>query len=231
MPPIFVFTMNFATIKNYLIILLALIIVVLSTCNSCKQRTIEKLKADCGKETVVYKEKVDTQILVLPQQLPISEKVRLVKEFVPRIDSFIQYEIVVDTTDLAKLKEAYFELLQDYNTRREYTDTAQFKNGTSITNSLVRQNKLIDQKTTLDSIRQEIIHEIKYRDVYKNRAQLMVGVETMWGNRFDSTSKIGGTIMLKTKSGYGFEYGRFFDFNGSQSNKVGVKKVITLRKK
>lgn len=199
---------------------------------SCKINNLEDKLAKCEAKDKPTS-KTDTFVVFVPQQVPISETItqtNQTKPSKPRIDSFIQFERVVDTTDLAKLKEAYYELAEAYNLKTEYVDTAIFKNGVAVTNTTVFQNRIEEQKTILDSVRQETIYNTIYKPVkQKDRTQLYLGIET-FGNQKELLSAAGFSALLKLKSNIGFEGGYYFNSQNQNFYKAGFKFLIRLKK-
>lgn len=199
---------------------------------SCKITKLEAQLAKCqqaDKPNPIH----DTTVVVIPQQVPISEtltQTNQTKPSKPRIDSFIRYEVIVDTTDLNKLKEAYYELATAYNMKTEYVDTAIFKNGTAVTNTIVYQNRIEEQKTVLDSIRQEIIYNTIYKkEQAKDRTQFYFGMEA-FGNKQELINAAGFTALLKLKSNIGFEGGYYFNSQNQNFYKAGFKFLLRLKK-
>lgn len=229
MPPIFLF-MNFATIKNYLIVLLALIIAVLAILRSCENTSYQKKLAKCSesKKEITH----DTAYILVPQQAALAETIIKTKETKPtkaQVDSFIAYQVIEDTANAAKWKEAYYNLAAIFNTENEYADTAIFKNGIAIVNSRVKRNELQEQKTILDSIRQDIITNTIVQTKYKDRTQLFLGIEA-FGDKHELINAAGFNALLKLKSNIGFESGIYFNSQNQQFYKAGFKFLIRLKK-
>ena len=199
---------------------------------SCK---ITKLEAQLAKCQQADKPKPihDTTVVVIPQQAPISEtltKVKETKPTKPQVDSFISFQVITDTTDINKWKEAYYDLAASYNIEKEYIDTAIFLNGIAITTSRVKQNELQEQKTILDSIRQEIIYNTIYKkEQAKDRTQLFLGIEA-FGNKNELINAAGFSAFLKLKSNVGFESGIYFNSQSQQFYKAGFKFLIRIKK-
>lgn len=216
-----------------LVILSAIIVLLLLVWGkSCKISSLEDKLAKCQNKDKPIPT-VDTFYVIVPEQVPISEtlsQTHQAKPSKPRIDSFIQYERVVDTTDLAKLKEAYYELAEAYNLKTEYVDTSLFKNGIAVTNTTVYQNRVEEQKTILDSIRQEIVYNTVYKPFkQKDRTQLYLGIDAI-GTKGELINAAGFTALIKLKSNIGFEGGTYFNSQNQQFYKAGVKFLIRLKK-
>jgi hypothetical protein len=177
MPPISIFMFDF---KTTIIAVLAVALFLVSWIKGCQVTNLRSKLAKC-QQAEKPKPTIDTQYILVPQQAALAStltQTNSIKPSKPRIDSFITYEVVVDTTDLTRLKTAYYELASLYNERNKFVDTSIFKNGISITNTTVYQNKIEEQKTVLDSIRQEIIYNTVYKEQKsKDRTQLYLGIE------------------------------------------------------
>lgn len=218
--------------KSTIIVVLLVALFLVSWIKGCQVNNLKNKLAKC-EQADKPKPIHDTTIVLVPEQVPISETItqtHSVKPTKPQVDSFIQYEVVVDTTDLSKLKTAYFDLVREFNTKNSYTDTAIFKNGIAITNSEVYQNKLASQKTKLDSIRQEIIYNTIYKtEKPKDRTQFYFGIEA-FGNKNELIQAAGFTGLLKLKSNVGFEGGYYFNSQQQNFYKIGIKFLIRLKK-
>lgn len=199
---------------------------------SCK---INKLQTELEKCQQADKPKTihDTTIVLVPEQVALAETLTTVKETKPtkpQVDSFISFQVIADSTDINKWKEAYYDLATSYNIEKEYVDTAIFLNGIAITKSRVKQNELQEQKTILDSIRQEIIYNTIYKTQQaKDRTQLFLGIEA-FGNKNELIQAAGFNGLLKLKSNIGFEGGYYFNSQQQNFYKVGVKFLIRLKK-
>lgn len=209
-----------------------LVLVLLLWGKSCKITNLENKLAKCQQGNKP-KPTIDTEFVLIPQQLPISEVVTPTKQTKPtkeRIDSFIKYEVVVDTTDLNKLKEAYYDLVEAYNLRTEYVDTSIFKNGVAVTSTTVYQNRVEKQKTILDSIRQQIIYQTVYKpSKTQDKTQLFLGMEA-FGNKNELINAAGFNAFLKMKGDIGFEGGYYFNSQNQNFYKLGFKFLIRLKK-
>lgn len=202
-------------------ILVLAAIITLATCNG---RLTQRLK-DCGGKDTVWATKQDTTFIMIPQQAALAENVKLVKVIVPRIDSFISYEFP-DTTELSRYKTAYYELLTDYNTENQYVDTALFKNGIAIISNTVKQNKLHDQKTILDSIREDIVTRTIFKPVRK--PVLYLGIDA-YGNPKEPLSGAGFALEYQSPRSANFEVGSYFTSQQSFNFRASVKFPLTKK--
>lgn len=213
-----------------LFLLSLLIAVSVVACNkSCKLYVAEKQLAKCKETKPIH----DTTIVLVPQQAALAENLTKVKETKPtkpQVDSFISFQVITDTTDINKWKEAYYDLATSYNLEKEYIDTAIFLNGIAIVTSRIKQNELQEQKTILDSIRQEIIYNTIYKTQQaKDRTQFYFGIET-FGNKNELIQAAGFTGLLKLKSNIGFECGYYFNSQNQNFCKAGFKFLLRFHK-
>ncbi len=87
-----------------------------------------------------------------------------------------------------------------------------------------------EQKTILDSIRQEIIYNTIYKTQQaKDRTQFYFGIEA-FGNKNELIQAAGFNGLLKLKSNVGFEGGYYFNSQQQNFYKVGVKILIRIKK-
>jgi hypothetical protein len=128
-----------------------------------------------------------------------------------RVDSFIVYEKISDTTDVARLRSAYNEvaalyntLLSEYTAVRQFTDTTRFRNDSmqyaiGIVNSKVSQNRILSQQQFLDSLLQTTITYTVNNYIQQKRTIGYFGVGAMYRMQ-DPLIYTGATFKLKFKN-------------------------------
>jgi hypothetical protein len=171
------------------------VMVGLMTCKNCTPQN------NCTTDTVTV-HKTDTVIVIPPPETREISIPTMAKETRPRVDSFIVYEYVVDSSLMKKynlLAERYNQLFLDHNTARNYIDTTKFPNGKVVVESDVSANRLQRNKVSLLDLKQITVTNTIVNTVSEKR---MIGYFGINGGYqpTDSTAYIGAAFRLKFKN-------------------------------
>jgi hypothetical protein len=183
------------TIQVTIIFFLIGVLVGLMTCKNCTPPN------NCTTDTVTV-HKSDTVIVIPPPETREISVPTMAKETKPKVDSFIAYEKIVDSTLLNKynyLAEKYNSLFLNLNTARNYIDTTRFDNGKVVVESDVSQNRLQRSKVSLLDLKQITITNTVTNTVSEKR---MIGYFGFNGGYqlSDSTAYLGAAFRLKFKN-------------------------------
>ena len=191
----------------------------------------------CGKGGKEVKSTSDT--VYLPgektiERIPtlVLENGRIPDDTKTIIDSFISYDIIpVDSNEIIKpwiekyneVAEANNKLLEEYETRREYVDSARFDAGLVTVKNKVSKNKIQGQQIFLDSAR-----------LITNTAPLKKRNEVYFsmGGIYNQTAlSVGGGLTLKTKRDRMFGVNAYLGTDGQVTYNFQTAFKISLRRK
>lgn len=209
-------------VKTTIIISLIIAIIVLSTCNSCKetsyQKKIAKLEQDCKAGSIVTKSDTvymhDTMRAIIERPVPYE---------VTNGNGFTITPIENDTIYL----ESYADTCNDYFTQRKYRDTTKTQYGNIITEETVSQNKL-QSKTVRPFFSIPTITNTITETKIEQRAILYLGIDG-YGDRY-GLNGAGVSLFLKTKKSLGYEIGTYFNQHNSINFRGSIKIPLSLKK-
>ncbi len=191
----------------------------------------------CNKTGKAVKPTTDTVYLPgekTKEHIPVLtlENGHIPDETKPEVDSFIAYDkIPVDSNEIIKpwiekyneVAEANNKLLEEYNTMREYIDSARFDAGLVTVKNRVSKNKIQGQQIFLDSAKLIIktTPQKKRNEVYFS----------MGGLYNPQALSVGGGLILKTKRDRMFGANAYLGTDGQLTYNFHTAFKISLRRK
>lgn len=220
--------------KNYtlplwtIIVVCITVLICIATCNGCKK----------GGETQVPK----TDTVYLPgektiERVPVLslENGRIPDPTKVVIDSFVAYEKIlmpVDSNEIIRpwiekyneVAEANNKLLQEFNTIREYIDSARFKAGLVTVKNKAQKNRIFDQQIFLDSAL-----FVNNTIAAKQRNKFSLALGSQWQS--DTTLGFLAGFTVNTKKGWGYSLKGMIDTRQRKGIQGEILLPLSLRRK
>lgn len=203
------------TIKTALIVVLSIIIVLLTTCNSCNKKEDSGQPIIKTKSDTVYR--IDTMITVIRNPVPYE---------VTKTEKKIEWKF--DTLFIEGLPTDIDSLVQDYFATRKYDTTIKTDYGELQLKQTVSENKLLTDTIIPSFTIPTITHTITETKT-EQKAILYLGVDGYANNK---TLNGGGvSLMLKTKRSLAYELGTYWNEQTKINYRASIKIPLSLNLK
>jgi len=221
MPPITLFMFD---VKTTIIAALLVAIIVLSTCNSCKQRTIDKLRAESEQPILV------PQNTVVRDTIPVHDTVA---RYVPKPIAYIPNNYIdansIDPIVILRIDTFYSpvdtaNILKDYFATRYYSDPIKTDYGTITINDSISQNRIKSRSAQLDLK----IPETTIIRTQKKKAALYFALDG-YGNKNEIINGAGVGLMYQSPRTLNYEVGTYFTSQQNINFRASIKFPLTKK--